>query len=57
MWRPPHLTVATASLNCGDRLTISRNCTFGFEHAPNFYSAFKKMHGIMPTDYRRGVGN
>ena len=28
----------------------------GFEHAPNFYSAFKKMFGLTPMDYRRGVG-
>lgn len=34
---------------------VAERC--GFEHAPNFYSAFKKMYGITPTDYRRGVGN
>ena len=27
----------------------------GFRHTPNFYSAFKRMYGITPMDYRRGV--
>ena len=28
----------------------------GFEHTPNFYSAFRKMYGVTPMDYRRGIG-
>ena len=28
----------------------------GFEHTPNFYSAFKKTYGVTPMDYRRGIG-
>ena len=28
----------------------------GFEHTPNFYSAFQKMFGITPMDYRKGAG-
>lgn len=27
----------------------------GFEHTPNFYSAFRKMYGVTPMDYRRGI--
>ena len=34
---------------------IAERC--GFEHAPNFHSAFKKAYGITPMEYRRGVGN
>ena len=33
---------------------IAERC--GFEHTPNFYSAFKKMYGVTPMDYRRGIG-
>lgn len=44
-------------LETNPRLTIedvADRC--GFEHTPNFYSAFKKMYGITPMDYRRGIG-
>ena len=33
---------------------IAEHC--GFEHTPNFYSAFKKTYGVTPMDYRRGIG-
>jgi len=33
---------------------IAEHC--GFEHTPNFYSAFRKMYGVTPMDYRRGIG-
>lgn len=33
---------------------IAEHC--GFEHTPNFYNAFRKMYGVTPMDYRRGIG-
>lgn len=52
MLRARHLLKTKPGLTIED---IAERC--GFEHAPNFYSAFKKAYGITPMDYRRGVGN
>ena len=48
MQKARHLLKTKPGLTIED---IAERC--GFEHSPNFYSAFKKMYGITPMDYRR----
>lgn len=49
MQRARHLLETKPGLTIEE---IAERC--GFDHAPNFYSAFKKLYGITPMDYRRG---
>lgn len=49
MQRARHLLETKPGLTIEE---IAEHC--GFDHAPNFYSAFKKLYGITPMDYRRG---
>ncbi|MCI6551681.1 MAG: helix-turn-helix domain-containing protein [Prevotella sp.] len=51
MQRARHLLKTKPGLTIED---VDERC--GFEHTPNFYSAFKKIYCITPMDYRRGVG-
>ena len=48
MQRARHLLETKPGLTIEE---IAERC--GFDHAPNFYSAFKKLYGITPMDYRR----
>ena len=51
MLRARHLLKTNHGLTIED---VAERC--GFDHTPNFYNAFKKIYGITPMDYRRGVG-
>lgn len=48
MQRARHLLETKPGLTIEE---IAERC--GFDHAPNFYSAFKKLYGITQMDYRR----
>ncbi len=50
MQKAANLLESKPSLTVED---IAERC--GFEHTPNFYSAFKKTYGVTPTDFRRRV--
>ncbi len=51
MKKARHLLESNPELTIED---IAERC--GFEHATNFYSAFKKKYGVTPMDYRRSAG-
>ena len=51
MQRARHLLKTNHGLTIED---VAERC--GFDHTPNFYNAFKKIYGITPMDYRRGLG-
>lgn len=50
MQRACHLLKTNPGLTIEE---IADRC--GFEYTPNFYNSFKKMYGITPLDYRRGI--